>query len=88
MTRNHNSHNVTAQDHEYFRQGIQRFYENRSRSTLRQAYQQTLLNFFTAGYELRDGQLVPIFLPSSELPSYNQFCYFYRQKYIIPRLKS
>jgi hypothetical protein len=80
MNRNTSRRNITAQEQEYFRQGIRRFYENCPGSTLRQAYERTLVKFFRLGCEQQGDLLVPILPPLTELPTYNQFYYFYRKE--------
>ncbi|BAY95297.1 MULTISPECIES: Mu transposase C-terminal domain-containing protein [unclassified Tolypothrix] len=71
--------NVDQQVREYFRRGIQLFYETRSGRTLKQSYQLTLEKFFHQGYETINGVLVPILPPAEELPTYAQFYYWYKK---------
>jgi len=72
--------NVDATMREAFRRGIQLFYENRTRRPLTDAYQLTLEKFFHKGYELREGVLTPILPPAEELPTFDQFRYWYEKE--------
>lgn len=65
---------------ERFQRGIKRFYEKRTGMSLRRAFQLTLENFFHKGYELRGGALVPILPPREELPTFDQFRYWYEKE--------
>lgn len=86
MSRNNRARHLTSQEREYFRKGLQLFYLNHPRDTLRRAYERTLVEFFRLGYEQWEGLLVPILPPCSELPTYDQFYYFYRKEY-RPQIK-
>lgn len=71
--------NVNASIQEKFRKGIRLFYENRQGRPLTQAYQLTLEKFFHKGYKLEQGVLVPLLPPAEELPSFDQFKYWYEK---------
>lgn len=60
-----------------FRQGIALFYETSQSRPLTEAYQRTLEAFFNEGYEVRNGVRVPILPASDQLPSFDQFRYWY-----------
>ena len=54
------------------------FYEKRSGLSKRQAFEKGLRKYFKDGYKvLDDGTLVPILMPSSQLPTFGQFAYWY-----------
>jgi len=72
--------NVNAEMREHFRRGIKVFYENRTGRSLTAAYQLTLEKYFHKGYELRDGVLVPTLPPADELPTFDQFRYWYEKE--------
>ena len=81
--------NVDDQVREYFRRGIQLFYETHQGRTLKEAFQLTLEKFFHRGYEQRQGVMVPVLPPAEELPSYTQFRYWHRKERNLSRsLKS
>lgn len=69
--------NVTPEIRDLFRKGIRRFYENRDRSSLRDAYQHTLEHYFNQGYEMRDGIPISILPHPDNLPTFWQFEYWY-----------
>ncbi|PMB54242.1 hypothetical protein CEN39_00040 [Fischerella thermalis CCMEE 5201] len=73
--------NITVEIREKFRKGIKLFYETRQKMPLTKAYQKTLEKFFHQGYKLSDGILVPNLPPSEELPSFDQFKYWYEKDY-------
>lgn len=72
--------NVDAEMREHFRRGIKAFYESREKRPLTAAYQLTLEKYFHKGYELRDGVLVPLLPPADELPTFDQFRYWYEKE--------
>ncbi|MUG91690.1 DDE-type integrase/transposase/recombinase [Scytonema sp. UIC 10036] len=75
--------NITIEIREKFRKGIKLFYENRQKMPLTKAYQKTLEKFFNKGYKLSDGILVPNLPLAEELPSFDQFKYWYEKDYDI-----
>jgi putative transposase len=80
--------NVTDAVLQRFRSGIKLFYENREGRTLGDAFQLTLERFFHKGYSVnKDGVLVPILPPASELPTLGQFKYWHRKERNIRREK-
>jgi len=72
--------NVNADIKKKFQRGIKTFYENQNGRTLKDTYQLTLERFFHKGYETRDGVLVPVLPPATELPSFAQFRYWYEKE--------
>ena len=78
--------NVTNQIRSAFKDGIRLFYEKRTKQTLRTAYELTLGTFFNCGYERdRNGVWVAQLPPTSELPSFRQFKYWYHKDRIPSR---
>lgn len=64
-----------------FRQGIQLYYETRACRTLKEAWLRTLQTFFAVGEKTCDGVTIPVLPPWQELPTENQFRYWYYQEY-------
>jgi hypothetical protein len=79
--------NVNAAIKKKFLRGIKTFYENQNGRTLKDTYQLTLERFFHKGYETRDGVLVPVLPPATELPSFAQFRYWYEKERDISQEK-
>jgi len=68
--------NIDDTTKEYFRRGIKLFYGRKlSRIDL---YVSILTLFFHQGKELRNGVFVPLLPPIKELPTFNQFRYWYK----------
>lgn len=70
---------LTTQEQECFRRGIEIFYEQSSKSTLKQAFLKTIEKFFSLGYELQDESCVPILPSLAELPTLRQFYHFHKE---------
>lgn len=79
--------NVNAAIKKKFLRGIKTFYENQNGRSLKDTYQLTLERFFHKGYETRDGVLVPVLPPATELPSFAQFRYWYEKERDISQEK-
>jgi len=76
---------ITFEIKAYFRRGLNEFYEKASSKTsLKTAYQKTLEKFFKSGYELQGDVPIPILPDSSELPTFEQFRYYYETEYRNP----
>lgn len=67
--------NVTDESRRLMLVGHNLFYKKDNRHSIRTAYNETLKKFFAAGYEEKNGILVPIPRPAHEVPTYNQFKY-------------
>jgi putative transposase len=68
----------------HFRRGLDRFYYNTKKRSLRSSYQLTIEAFFNTGYELKGDIAVPV-IPSIEvLPTFRQFRYYYETEYRNP----
>lgn len=72
---------VTPDVERRFERGVKRFYEVQEKTSLRRAYHLMLAAFFNTGFELRDGVPVPVLPPAEDLPSFNQFHYWYQTIY-------
>lgn len=77
--------NVTPEIRKMFDRGIRLFYENQDGRTLREAWQLTKEQFFHKGFELQNGVLVPLLPPASELPTFEQFQYWYKKEWDLTR---
>jgi len=77
--------NVTPEIRKMFDRGIRLFYENQDGRTLREAWQLTKEQFFHNGFELQNGVLVPLLPPASELPTFEQFQYWYKKEQDLTR---
>lgn len=75
---------ITFEIKAYFRRGLKEFYENTSKISLRIAYHKTLEKFFKSNYEFKGDVLVPVLPDSSELPTFEQFRYYYETEYRNP----
>lgn len=76
--------NVTPQDIKIFGDGIKRFFKNGTAKDLPSTWKMILEHHYSTGeYVLKSGlegdDLVPVLLPLSERPSFEQFKYYYYQ---------
>lgn len=71
---------ITKHTESLFSQGINEFYLTEKRRRLKDAFKKTLLKYFNLGYKPdADGVPVPVMPDVSQLPSFNQFRYWYRK---------
>lgn len=70
---------VTADMERKFERGVKRFYKDKI--SLRDSYDLTLREFFYKEKKIVDGKRVTILPPAEELPTFDQFRYFYEKKY-------
>lgn len=75
---------ITDEIKSYFRRGLKRFYNNQKRKSLRLTYQLVLETFFHKGFEFKGDIKVKILPPTNELPTFNQFRYYYETEYKNP----
>jgi putative transposase len=73
--------NVTDEIRRVFSRGIVMFYETKKRHSLRHAYELTIRKYFNKGYRLEHGVQVPIIPPATEIPSLEQFRYWYNKEW-------
>lgn len=71
--------NVTLDIRDRLQRGWRLFYENRQEMTLTQAYQRTLEKFFNVGFRWEGDVRIPVLPPADELPTFNQFRYWYEK---------
>lgn len=71
-----------------FFRGTKKYYEKRNKKkSLRRTFQKILETYFNIGYVKKDGILVPILPPASELPTFRQYRYWY-EKYFNDAVRS
>lgn len=75
---------ITARDEIKFAKGTRRFYEGRKSKSLVKAYRQILFAYYNIGYEKKDGVLVPTLPPAAQLPTLDQFRYWYNSVFCDP----
>lgn len=71
--------NMDAAAEDHFRTGIKLFYENEKGRSLHYAYDKTIEVYFHKGKYEKHEVKVPQLPPSDEVPSYDQFLYFYKK---------
>lgn len=64
-----------------FERGVKKHYERPGKTGLRWAYRRTLNDSFNTGYEIKDGVPVPVLPKSEELPTFDQFYYWYEKEF-------
>ena len=77
--------NVNPEVREKILRGMTLFYEQRGGTSLVRARQLTLENLFNKGYQLRNGVWVPVLPPAEELPTLDQFRYWYKKERSLVR---
>ena len=71
---------LTDEDRKRMDAGINLYFENGEKLTLKEAYKRTIEKFYHSGYEIGPtGAPVPVLLPPSERPSWKQFMYHHDQ---------
>ncbi len=73
--------NIDDTTKEWFRQGIQLYYETRECKTLKEAWLRTLMRFFAVDEKVCDDTTIPVLPPASQLPTERQFRYWYYREY-------
>lgn len=79
---------MTPEIERRFERGIKKFYETPDKRTLTDAFDLTIKDFFWSEMRLQDGILVPVLLPAEQLPTFDQFRYWYENIYRDERRKS
>jgi putative transposase len=77
--------NIDETIKEYFRRGTNLYYENAEKMPMIGAFRRILALFFHQGKELRNGRFIPLLPPANELPTWNQYRYWYRQEHDLTR---
>lgn len=73
---------ITPAVEKKFLRGIKKFYDQKDKKkSLRKAFQKILEIHFNIGYEFKDEILIPILPPAEELPTFDQFRYWYEKHY-------
>jgi hypothetical protein len=60
--------------------GISRFYNTPDERTLRQAFELTIQKYFAVGYDIVDGNPVPVPPAEDARPTFDQFSYWYQRE--------
>lgn len=68
------------QQRKYFRIAINRYYENTKENSLIEAYDMMLKEYYSQDYRIEDGVRKPIIIPICEIPSLDQFKYWYQKE--------
>lgn len=71
---------ITTDVEKKFALGIKAFYETRKKPSLKEAYRETLRRYFNSGYEVRNGNTIPILPPADQLPTMRQFRYWFKKQ--------
>ena len=72
--------NIDETIEEYFRRGTKLYYGNGEKMPMKGAFDRILTLFFHSGKELRDGRFIPLLPPAAELPTWNQYRYWYKKE--------
>lgn len=73
---------ITKSIERNFLRGVRKFYDQKNkRKSLEKAFQKILGEYFNVGEEFKDGILIPVLPPASELPTFRQFRYWYENYY-------
>jgi putative transposase len=70
---------ISKRIEQIFSLAINKFYLNRKQYSFKTTYEKMLFHYFKNGYEQIDGVLVPVMPPDNELPSLDQFYYWYKK---------
>jgi putative transposase len=71
---------MTKDIHHRFQLGISRFYNTPDERTLRQAFELTIQKYFAVGYDIVDGNPVPVPPAEDARPTFDQFAYWYEHE--------
>lgn len=72
---------ITQEIERRFERGIKRFYETPDQRSLSGAFDLTIENFFHQGFSIVDGTPVPVIPAAENLPTFQQFRYWYEDVY-------
>ncbi|CEG25317.1 Tn7-like transposition protein B [Bacillus sp. B-jedd] len=73
--------NIDKEMKQIFRIAIKLHYSDRRKNPLKYAYDKMIEQFFNIGYEEKDGEWKPVIPPKEELPTLDQFkYYFYKER--------
>lgn len=71
--------NIDNTIRKYFQIGLNRYYYNERQNSLKTTYELIIKDFFTVKVEDHKGKKIPVIKDHSQLPTYNQFLYWYRK---------
>lgn len=72
--------NVTEDIKKIFRIAINRFYYTTAKNSLKLAYELMIKEYFVKDYKIENGIRIPIIKSQSEIPSFNQFRYYWQKE--------
>jgi putative transposase len=71
--------NVDEETKRIFQVGVNLYYNSSKKFPLKHTYDKIIANHFNKGFEEIDGVKVPVIPPSHEIPTYEQFYYWYKK---------
>lgn len=71
--------NVDDDMKKIFKAGLNKYYYNNRQNSLKTAYELTIRDYFIKDYIVEGDKKIPILEDKSEMPTYNQFYYWYRK---------
>lgn len=71
--------NIDNTIRKYFQIGLNRYYYNERQNSLKTTYELIIKDFFTEKMLDHKGKEIPVIKEHSQLPTYNQFLYWYRK---------
>lgn len=77
--------NITEDIKKIFRIAINKYYYTTAKNSLVLTYELMRKEYFTEGFEEKNGVMVPIIKPQSEIPSFGQFRYWFDKERYIKR---
>lgn len=72
--------NITDDIRSIFRIALNRYYYTNKQNPLTVTYQLMIKDFFTEEFRVQDGVKIPIIKPIGEIPSFNQFRYWFNKE--------
>ncbi|MDQ3816227.1 MAG: Mu transposase C-terminal domain-containing protein [Acidobacteriota bacterium] len=75
---------ITEEIERRFKRGIKKFYETPEQRSLSDAFDLTIATFFNEGFAMVDGTPVPLIPAAENLPTFDQFRYWYEDIYRNP----
>ncbi|MFA2833458.1 Mu transposase C-terminal domain-containing protein [Bacillus paranthracis] len=72
--------NITEGIKHSFQAGISLFYNTKNQPNIKRAYKKTMAKFFNIGFKVEGEEQIPILPPREQLPTYEQFYYWFRKK--------
>ncbi len=72
--------NIDEETKRLLRSGVRLYYNDKLKSPLKRAYQQTLEKFFVVGYRQEGNAKIPILPPPDQLPTFGQYRYWFNKE--------